>query len=47
MKAAKEKGIQEETLEYWWLDDLVDHIGFGTHMLLPKVEKMLRAKATT
>lgn len=44
MKAAKEKGVQEETLEYWWLEDMVDYISFGPHMLLPRVEKMLRAK---
>lgn len=44
MEAARQKGIEEETLEYWWLDDNVERIEFGAHMMMPRVEKMLRAK---
>ncbi len=44
MKAAAEKGIHEETLEFWWLDEYVERIEFGAHTLMPKIEKMLRAK---
>ena len=44
MEAARQKGIEAQTVEFWWLDDTVDHIEFGAHTMMPRIERMLRAK---
>lgn len=44
LAAASQKGIEEPSVEFWWLDEQVERIEFGMHMLMPKVEKQLRAK---